>query len=58
MSYPEDEAADTSSLDTPVDWGQFPELVRATTLGNDFDAYLTDIGVDPSQADNGAGGNT
>lgn len=37
-----------SSLDTPVDWNRFPELVRATALGNDIDAYLTDIGVDPS----------
>ena len=37
-----------SSLDTPVDWSRFPELVRATTFGNDIDAYLTDIGVDPS----------
>ncbi len=31
-----------------IDWSQFPELVRATTFGGDIDAYLTDIGVDPS----------
>lgn len=37
-----------SSLDTPVDWNRFPELVRATRLGGDIDAYLIDIGVDPS----------
>lgn len=37
-----------STLDTPIDWSQFPELFRATKLGNDIDAYLTDIGVDPS----------
>jgi len=37
-----------SSLDTPIDWNKFPELFRATKLGNDIDAYLTDIGVDPS----------
>jgi len=37
-----------STLDTPIDWSQFPELFRATRLGNDIDAYLTDIGVDPS----------
>jgi hypothetical protein len=47
MSDPENESGE-SSLDTPVDWSSFPELVRATTLGNDFDSYLTDIGVDPS----------
>jgi hypothetical protein len=46
MSNPEDPGV--SSLDTPVDWGRFPELVRATTYGNDIDAYLSDIGVDPS----------
>lgn len=46
-----------SSLDTPVDWNQFPELVRATRLGNDIDAYMTDIGVDPSIiSDQGAAG--
>jgi hypothetical protein len=37
-----------SSLDTPIDWNDFPELVRATNFGGDIDAYLTDIGVDPS----------
>lgn len=38
----------SSSLDTPIDWSQYPELVRATTYGSDIDAYLSDIGVDPS----------
>ena len=47
MSNPED-APGVSSLDTPVDWDNFPELVRATTCGSDIDSYLTDIGVDPS----------
>jgi hypothetical protein len=37
-----------SSLDTPIDWSRFPELFRATSLGSDIDAYLADIGVDPS----------
>jgi len=37
-----------SSLDTPVNWDDFPELVRATTYGADIDAYLSDIGVDPA----------
>jgi hypothetical protein len=41
-------APGTSSLDTPVDWNLYPELVRATYYGKDIDAYLTDIGVDPS----------
>lgn len=40
-----------SSLDTPVDWNDFPELVRATNFGGDIDAYLTDIGIDPSVID-------
>ena len=46
MNSAEDPGA--SSLNTPVDWGRFPELVRATTYGNDIDAYLADIGVDPT----------
>jgi hypothetical protein len=37
-----------SSLDTPINWHDYPELYRATTYGADIDAYLTDIGVDPS----------
>jgi len=37
-----------SALDTPIDWNDYPELVRATTYGADIDAYLTDIGVDPT----------
>ena len=41
-----------SSLDTPIDWAEYPELVRATTYGGDIDAYLTDIGVDPSRISN------
>lgn len=41
-----------SSLNTPIDWSQFPELVRATTYGGDIDAYLTDIGVDLSVVTN------
>ena len=44
----DEEGSGGSSLDTPVDWDKFPELVRATKLGNDIDSYLTDIGVDPS----------
>lgn len=52
---PQDDPAGVSSLDTPVDWSNFPELVRATLLGNDFDAYLADIGVDPSVFDEPAG---
>lgn len=47
MSDPEDPPG-TSSLDTPVDWNQFPELVRAAQFGGDIDGYLTDIGVDPA----------
>lgn len=38
----------TSSLDTPIEWGDYPELVRATTYGADIDAYLVDIGIDTS----------
>ncbi len=47
MPDPEDPAG-VSSLDTPIDWGRFPELVRATHFGGDIDGYLTDIGVDPA----------
>jgi hypothetical protein len=45
---PDDDVPGGSSLDTPIDWDSFPELVRATRLGRNIDAYLTDIGVDPS----------
>jgi hypothetical protein len=48
MSDQSEDPPGESSLDTPVDWDRFPELVRATTFGGDIDAYLTDIGVDPS----------
>lgn len=48
MSDPDENEPGMSSLDTPVDWEIFPELVRATTFGNDIDSYLIDIGVDPS----------
>ena len=51
MSDPEDPPG-VSSLDTPVDWDRFPELVRATRLGADIDEYLADIGVDPSAITN------
>jgi len=44
----ESEPEGASSLDTPIDWGEYPELVRATTYGSDIDAYLVDIGVDPT----------
>lgn len=48
MSDPSSEDAGVSSLDTPIDWNDFPELLRATQLGGDIDGYLADIGVDPS----------
>ena len=51
MSDPEDPPG-VSSLDTPVDWDRFPELVRAARLGADIDEYLADIGVDPSAITN------
>jgi hypothetical protein len=38
----------TGSSDAPMDWSQFPEIARAIHYGNDVDAYLTDMGVDPS----------
>jgi hypothetical protein len=48
MSGESEDTSGVSTLDTPVDWDRFPELFRATTFGNDIDAYLIDIGADPS----------
>jgi hypothetical protein len=36
------------SPDEPFPADQFPEIGRVLQYGNDVDAYLTDIGVDPS----------
>ena len=36
-----------------IDWSEYPELVRAAQLGDNFDAYLADIGIDVSQLDDG-----
>ena len=48
MTDPSSGDPGVSSLDTPIDWNNFPELVRATEFGDDIDGYLAAIGVDPS----------
>ena len=34
--------------DEPMDWDQYPELARALHYSEDLDAYLQDLGLDPS----------
>lgn len=34
--------------DEPMDWSQFPEIARVVHYGEDIDAYLLDLGIDPS----------
>lgn len=43
--------AASSDLEQTMDWEQFPELGRMLHYGEDVDAYLTDLGVDPTLID-------
>ena len=45
----QDEAsASGADANAPMDWSDFPELARAIQYGQDVDAYLTDLGIDPN----------
>jgi len=47
---PVEDGPNQSGGDQPidVDWSQYPSLARAITYGQDVDAYLQDLGIDPS----------
>jgi hypothetical protein len=44
---PATDAAFPAAVDVPMDWAAFPEIGRVLHYGEDVDAYLTDLGVDP-----------
>ena len=39
---------DAAYWEQPMDWSEFPELARALHYGDDVDAYLQDLGIDPT----------